>query len=90
MFKETFTRALKGMRRIKTCCNTLIAKPEKSAFPEITNCYKALILMAPMSNTVATTISHALWQESRASIKIIKRVSPYVLPRIKEKSTGSF
>jgi hypothetical protein len=59
MFKEKFTCALKGMRRIKTRCNILITKPEKIAFPEIPNCYKGMILMGPMSNTVATTTMHS-------------------------------
>jgi len=48
MFKEMVTCAFKRMRRIKTCCNTLIAKPEKSVFSETLNLYKALKLLAPM------------------------------------------
>ena len=54
------------------------------------NCYTALTLMAPTSNTEATTIGPALWQASRTSIKKITWVSPLVFPWIKSKGTGSF
>jgi len=32
MFRKKVTGAFKGMRRIKLCCNILIAKPEKCLF----------------------------------------------------------
>jgi len=54
------------------------------------NSYMALGLMAPTSNTVATTISPALWQASRTSTKKITWVSHLVFPWIKSKANGSF
>jgi hypothetical protein len=83
MFKEKVMCAFKGLRRVKSCWNIVIAKTEKKCLLENPNSYKALTSLAPMSNMVATTTSPALWQASKNPFKKITSVSHLVLPRIK-------
>ena len=55
----------------------------KDPFPEASNFFLALTLLAPMLHTLATITSPALWQASRTSIKKAAKISPLVLPWIK-------
>jgi hypothetical protein len=58
------TCAFKGMRRIKTCCNILIAKPEKKCLFRNTQLIQGLETVGTHANMVATT-SPALWEAPR-------------------------
>jgi hypothetical protein len=60
MFKEKVACAFKGMRRIKYCCNTLIAKLDKRRLFRNTQLIQGLEIVGTHANTVATITSSAL------------------------------